>query len=341
MRQADAPLVSTLGRRAWLRLLAAGCAGSALFAARAATVLDGQWLDASRARQLPWRLRLPPTLGPWPLLLYSHGLGGSRLGGSVWGEAWAQAGIAVLHLQHPGSDRVTARSGLAALRAAASGEQLLERVSDVRFALDEVERLSGSSRAQRALENPWQDLSRTAIGVAGHSFGAHTVQALAGQSLAGSGDLSDPRPRAFMALSPSMPRLSAQSVAGAKQAFGGVTRPFLAATGSNDSDPFGRFQGGASRALVFEGLPAGQKALLWLEGADHMSFGGGLEEAQGARSALLRREGRASELEPLHQSLVARISALWWRAHLLEDASARAQLALPQTLGVGDRFVLG
>ena len=138
-----------------------------------------------------------------------------------------------------------------------------------------------------------------------------------------------------------MPRTGLQDALGARQAFGGIARPFLAVTGSNDSEPFGRFQGGESRALVFEGLPANRKALLWLEGADHMSFGGGTGLAGSSRLALLRREGRASELEAQHQAVVARIGALWWRAHLLDDATARAQLTQPQALGEGDRFVLG
>ena len=325
-------------RRAWLQMMAAACVSRVLPAGAANSVLDGSWLDPARGRHIPWRLRVPPGPGPWPLLLYSHGLGGSRLGGSVWGEAWSQAGIAVLHLQHPGSDIDTLRNGVAALRAAASGEQLLARVQDMRFALDEVERLTAGAPDPA---QPWQGLMRGAVGAAGHSFGAHTVQALAGQRLDGSDALSDPRPRAFMALSPAMPRMGPQDALGARQAFGGIARPFLAVTGSNDSEPFGRFQGGESRALVFDGLPAGQKALLWLEGADHMSFGGGTGQAGGSRLALLRREGRASELDAQHQAVVARMGAQWWRAHLLEDAAARALLAQPQALGVGDRFVLG
>lgn len=93
-------------------------------------------------------------------MLYSHGLGGSRDGGAAWGQAWADAGIAVLHLQHPGSDSDTLRNGLAALRAAASAEQLLARVRDVRFVLDEVER-----QAAAGVE-PWRSLRLDALGLA-------------------------------------------------------------------------------------------------------------------------------------------------------------------------------
>jgi hypothetical protein len=36
-----------------------------------------------------------------PLVLFSHGLGGSVDAGTQWAEAWAAAGVATLHLQHP------------------------------------------------------------------------------------------------------------------------------------------------------------------------------------------------------------------------------------------------
>ena len=34
-----------------------------------------------------------------PVVLFSHGLGGTRDGGAVWGEAWAAADFVVVHLQ--------------------------------------------------------------------------------------------------------------------------------------------------------------------------------------------------------------------------------------------------
>ena len=70
--------------------------------------------------------------------MHSHGLGGNREGGDVWGRAWQQASFAVLHLQHPGSDTEVFRHGLPALRAAASAEQLLARIRDMQFAVDEI-----------------------------------------------------------------------------------------------------------------------------------------------------------------------------------------------------------
>ena len=326
---------STLNRRQWCSLQAAALAGlhgPAQAADRivATTFKDGVWSDSRRSRSVPWRLRLPTQPGPWPLVLYSHGLGGNREGGAVWGQAWADAGVAVLHLQHPGSDSDTLRNGLAALRAAASAEQLLARVHDVRFALDEIEgpALSGAK--------PWSSLRRYAIGLAGHSFGAQTTQAVAGQRYPVAADVADARLRAFIALSPSLPRNGPLSPA---QSFGAIARPFMAITGSLDGDPFGSFDGGASRARVFDGLPPGQRALLWLEGADHLSFGGGSARRVPAFGPF-KRHGAAATLEAAHQAVVARVSTLWWRAHLLGEADARTALRQPLGLAEQDRFTI-
>ena len=99
------------------------------------------------------------------------------------------------------------------------------------------------------------------------------------------------------------------------------------------------FDGGASRARVFDGLPPGQRALLWLEGADHTSFGGG-SACRVPAFGPFKRHGAAAELEPKHQALVVRVSTLWWRAHLLADADARAALRGPLGLAEQDHFTI-
>jgi predicted dienelactone hydrolase len=288
---------------------------------------SGEWTDSQRRRRLPWLLRLPDGPGPWPWVLYSHGLGGSREGGARWGEAWAAGGIAVLHLQHPGSDLAVVRGGLQALRAAASAEQLIARVADLLFAIGET-RLRAS-----AGEAPWAQLQADALGVAGHSFGAVSTQALAGERFAGGQAVDEKRPRAFIAFSPSAP-IGGGSV---QQAFGGISRPFLGVTGSEDGDPFGSYRGGQRRAEVYEGLPPGRRALLWLDGADHSTCGGGRPPGLSTRT-LQARSALALRREAAHQALVARVSTLWWQAHLAGDEGAAAALRSLDGLGPGDRW---
>ena len=319
--------------------VAAVCTRQAQAAQALDAALDETWYDSARQRNLPLRLRWPSTPGPWPAIIYSHGLGGSRDGADVWGNAWAEAGFVVLHVQHPGSDTAVLRAGgLATLRAAATAEQLLAPVADVRFVLDEI------SRRQQAAAGPWQKVLLGAIGMAGHSFGAQTAQALAGQRYDSPGTLSEPRLRAFIGLSPS-PGRSRLSVA---EQFGDVQRPFMVVTGSLDGDPFAASgtaaaDDGARRARVFDGLPAGQRALLWLQGADHMSFAGNRAQRINTSRAF-QRQAIAQQLEDQHHAVVARISTLWWAAQLLPSALTRAallQVAQAAELQPGDRWVLG
>ncbi len=307
--------------------------------------------DAARQRDVPVLIRIPAGNGPWPVVLYSHGLGDTRQAGELWGDAWRAQGIAVVHLQHPGSDmEVLREGGPQALRDAASPEQLLARLRDVRFVMDEV------ARAPSRKDSPLAALRIDALGVAGHGFGAQAVQALAGQRLPDGADHSDGRPLAFLALSPT----PAKAVGGSSP-FAEVSRPVLAVTGSLDADPVSGARGGESRVAIYDSLPAGRRALLWLDGADHQTFSGNSPRRQAALAAAAaaaaavaasdtaavvsaaapaasRRDSLASDREGKHHALVARLSAVWWKLHLSGDTSVIAALKAPAGLGPGDRW---
>lgn len=294
---------------------------------RDTAVQDLAWTDTARQRVLPLRLRLPPGNAAVPLVLFSHGLGGDVSAGSWWAAAWARAGIATLHLQHPGSDSEVARQGPRALAAAADPAQLRARAGDVAFVLDELARRRDHGEALL------QRLRLDSLGLAGHSFGAHTTLAVAGQRIAPAGrpTLADPRPRAFAAFSPSPGQHNDPG-----DAFAAITRPVLCLTGTGDTDPLGltafnagedRSHDGRWRRAVFDALPAGDKAELWLDGADHASFAG--TEPGGRRWRARRRDEAAIQQAPRHRALIEATSTLWWRAQLLGDAEARAALARP------------
>jgi acetyl esterase/lipase len=168
--------------------------------------VEFEWHDTTRARTVPVRLYLPDPPGgpgtdarPLPLVVFSHGLGGSRAGYSHLGRHWAGRGFASLHLQHAGSDREVWRSDgtlgmLKALQAAASADNAIARARDVSFALDRL-------LADPAL-GPAIDASRIAI--AGHSYGANTALLVAGARFDADGlpqTLRDDRIRAAVLMS--------------------------------------------------------------------------------------------------------------------------------------------
>ena len=285
------------------------------------------WLDAARQRTVPLRLRLPAGDGPAPLLLFSHGLGGNREGATVWGEAWAAAGYLVLHLQHPGSDTAALRDG--SLRAAMAPRQLEHRLRDVAFVLDEVE------RRQRAGEAPWARADLSAVGLAGHSFGARVVQALAGERLHPALPLlAEPRIRAFIALSPSATGEPGQW----RERFAAVRAPMFGITGTLDGDVVGTGITAANRLGFIESLPPGRACGLLLDGADHMSFAGQTGTDRLMRLLGRPREAVAEQREPAHHALVSLLSTRFWDAMLRQRPDALAALDAPAEVLAPDRW---
>src|SRR5574343_2018349 len=93
------------------------------------------WIDNERRREVQAKLYMPRSASPEnpvPLIVFSHGLGGSREGYSYLGASWAAQGYASLHLQHAGSDRRLWQGNpfdlVARLQGAASTAEAIDRV---------------------------------------------------------------------------------------------------------------------------------------------------------------------------------------------------------------------
>jgi dienelactone hydrolase len=242
-------------------------------------VIDAELKDGSRDRTVPIKVRVPDGSGKVPLVIFSHGLGGSREGGKAWGEYWSANGYLVVHLQHPGTDDAIWRGDESErpkdkLQRALQPEQLVGRTDDVRFLISEIERSQGASAG--ASTNAWMtraDLTR--IAMTGHSYGAHTVAALAGQRFPGPvKSLADSRIKAFIAFSPNATGLPRTY----EDRYGSMRAPFLSVTGTRDGDPLSKDpyskKAAEKRTLVFEHQPPGNAFLFVLKGADHMVFNG-------------------------------------------------------------------
>ena len=59
--------------------------------------------DAVRKRAIPILVYLPPKKSPAPVVIFSHGLGGSCKGSAYLGKHWSARGYLVIFVQHPGS----------------------------------------------------------------------------------------------------------------------------------------------------------------------------------------------------------------------------------------------
>ncbi|ONG56314.1 acetylhydrolase [Pseudoroseomonas deserti] len=280
-------------------------------------ILREEWRDAARDRRLPVLLRLPDTPGPAPLMIVSHGLGGSREGLAYLGQALAEAGILTVHLQHPGTDdslwRGVPDRRANLLAAASDANRALDRLLDVRFALDSL--AAAPSLKGRV------DTGR--IGIGGHSYGAWLVQHMLGQRLPG-GDrglaLPDPRLSAGIALSPMPPEGLPPRLA-----FARVTAPLLHVTGSQDHSWLGGTSAEARR-IPYDAT-SGPAALAVLQGATHAAFAG--ETGVGGSWEDATYHPRSAGLA------VAFLRSLW-----LGDAASGAFLraGAPGLLAAGDRL---
>lgn len=320
---------STVSRRSCLQAgLTTGFALAGVLPAVAQALPELQteiWIDAARSRELPVLLRWPAGK-PLGVMVYSHGLGGKKEGGDFWGKAWAAAGLLVVHLQHPGSDAEALRKGgLISLQKALKPEQLIARIQDVRFAIAEINKRRASGATK------WSGLPTEKMAVGGHSYGARTTMLTAGWQRTGVSG-SDPQPKAFVAMSPAISNKN--DLAQSRKEMASVTRPFLVCTGSLDGEIMGNGETPESRRMVYDAMPQGKKALLWLDGADHFTFAG--NERLIPSTFIVRREKATMEAETTHHERVARISTAWLKEHLFGQPMGSVT-----GLGASDQFLRG
>ncbi len=268
--------------------------------------------DASRNRDIPIRVYLPTNTAPKPVVLFSHGLGGTREGSVFMGEHWAARGYVAVFLQHPGSDDSVwqdkpKEQRMRAMQQAASLDNFLLRVRDVPAVLNQLEIWSTIKTSQLVGR---LDLKK--IGMSGHSFGAITTEAVSGESLPLDGQtFTDPRIRAAIAFSPGSPK-----TASAANAFGSVKIPWLLMTGTRDVAPIGD-QDVASRLAVYPALHGAPKYEVVLNNAEHSVF---------TDRAL---PGDHEPRNPNHHRVILALSTAFWDAYLRGNAGALAWLNGP------------
>ena len=288
-----------------------------------ARVLDLTVQDTARDRSIPIRVYLPAGSAAAPILLFSHGLGGSRESNRYLGEHWSARGYVAVFMQHVGSDE-SVWKGLppgqrpAALSKAVNQQTIVARLRDVPAVIDQLERWNQSGEPTLAGR---LDLAR--IGMSGHSFGAQTTQAVSGQrQVNGAVVFIDKRIKVAVIMSPNTPRAAADP----RQVFDGVGIPWLLMTGPKDSSRVGDLTL-EDRLTVFPALPPGGKYELVLDGAEHEAFS--------------ERPLPGSSHNPNHHRVILALSTAFWDAWLRDDAAARAWLdgnGPKSVLESGDRW---
>lgn len=258
-------------------------------------------------REVPLKIYLPSTK-PAPVILLSHGLGGSREVGAYLGIHWAGRGFVVIAMQHTGSDesvwkKVPAAQRMKVMQKAANLATFTDRMRDVPATIDQLEKWATDPKH---ILHGRMNLEK--IGMAGHSYGAITTQALCGQVFGSAGPrFADKRIDAGLPLSPSKPKRG-----DAKKAFGKIKMPMMLMTGTKDSSAIGRTTP-ESRREVYPALPAGSKYELVLKDAQHMAFSDRTMRGKDHRN-------------PNHHRAIKALSTAFWEAYLKASRPAHSWL---------------
>jgi len=267
--------------------------------------------DDKRNKDVRVRIFYPVIAGKYPVIIFSHGAGGSDTCCESLTRHWATYGYITLQPIHDDSVAQRRSSGdenarfPQAVREALKNPALWEsRPRDISFLMDSLAVL----QKRVAGLNGKIDTSR--IGVAGHSMGAYTAEAIAGALVDLPGhpaqNFSDPRAKAILCLSPQGPGqfgLTAHS-------FSNISLPFMGITGSLDN--LGPLANAAWHKIPFERSQPGDKYEVFIQGASHMSF----VTAETPNSA--RSSQAAAILGHTNSASLA-----FWDAYLKDDPAAK------------------
>ncbi|MBA2116778.1 alpha/beta hydrolase family protein [Bremerella alba] len=268
--------------------------------------------DAKRKREIPVRFYLPQEKGPRPVVLFSHGLGGSRDNSGYIGKHLAGRGYVCIYLQHPGSD-ISIWRGWSAADQKASRESASNPQNWV-LRIDDIKAVVGALPEWNAKQgHPLQGRVDTQrIGMSGHSFGALTTLGIVGQQFPMvRRSFAVPEVRAGICYSPSIMKAGNQ-----QRSFSTINRPMLLMTGTKDDTAQGTTA--EMRRQVYPAMPTSiDRYELVLDGGTHFAFSENKVRLAGMGDG---------ERNPNHHRVIVALTTAFWDTYLRDDAEAKAWL---------------
>jgi hypothetical protein len=292
-----------------------------------ATVERMDLVDPDQGRTIATRAYYPAKPGRYPVIIFSHGFGGSLVIFGNTGKVWASHGYVVLHPTHadslammdptvPAADADVMRRYRAARVAQAAPDPALAKafvkVLDDPFFINN--RLRDVSYLMHALKTPKAGLApvileradTSKVGMSGHSFGAYTTLVIAGSAL--TPPAAAPVPTGFAGFL-SMSGQGPGRMWLTDDSFKTIVKPFMATTGARDFGAAGETP--PWRLKPYDLSPPGQKYAVLVDGFRHSDFDPAPGDPEmGARGAQLRKY----QLE-------------FWDSVLKSDHAAQAALA--------------
>lgn len=293
--------------------------------------------DGDREKDLRIKVRVPQRKGDdpemegdvYPLILFSHGLGGSKDAFEELCDHLASHGYVVINPSHADSVQERRRKGETVTRESArdlrqvAGDAKWGRMADLTLILDSLDTIEADVPGLRTPDGRGR-VDRERVGVAGHSAGAMTTQLISGMRTHDRENLRgvakpDARVKASVII-------SGQGVNGfgvREDAWNAISIPQLIIAGSLDTASVGN-ETPATRRHPFEkarGQGAGGPPvyLLWIEGATHASY-------QGMSAVKLLRESPTTDVETI-QRCVGSATLAFFDRYLRGEEPAGAYLA--------------
>lgn len=292
-------------------------------ASRKVLLKRGEFTDSSRhnedgsVRTIPYKVYYPETDNEakseesLPVIIWSHGFGGSRDGASFLSRYVASHGYVIIHLTHTGTDSSLweGKDGHPwdILRKTNVPRAVtMNRFRDIPFVIDQ---LAGWVKSGEELGNV-MDLS--ALGMCGHSFGAASTQVTAGQMTLNEDQqrtyIKEPRIKAGILYSPTP--VGALIDAPPEEIYGSIDIPLFHQTGTDDEAPIDG-TGYENRLVIYEHTGHSEKYLLVKNDGDHMVY-------NGTRGKLGSNDNRER-----HEQLIKVTSLAFWDAQLKSNEAAR------------------
>ncbi len=273
---------------------------------------DFELYDKARDKKLQMTIRYPkgvPQDRKLPLIIFSHGAGGASDAFSDLSEHWAGHGYVVIHPTHSDSLKLRRKSGedLSALRADPDqlrrNVNIVDRIADVRLILDSLEKIEAKF-APLKLGGEGR-IDRAHMAIAGHSAGAYTAQVALGAKIrtlrpgAAGQRLAEGRFRAGILISgQGLTNRTFQ-----RDSWSEMKKPMMVFAGSLDVAAIGN-ETPESRRHPYEFAPAGNKFLVYIEGATHGSY-------QGKALARLLNEKPTTDIRLISDAVSSATLAFW------------------------------
>jgi predicted dienelactone hydrolase len=232
--------------------------------------------DAQRNKDLHVKVTFPKADGKFPVIVFSHGFGGSKDTYASLTAYWAARGYVVIQPTH--DDSIAQRKANGEIHGVMQGFSTLRediadpaawrnRTRDVSFVIDSLDEI------ERRVPGTAGKLDRSHVGAGGHSFGALTTELLGGLTFTPPGaskpeSLADRRISALLVLSGAGPRQHGVT----ESSWENITAPLMLMTGTRDMGV-----GGLNpdmRIKPYELVHSVHKYAIVLQGGVHMTFTG-------------------------------------------------------------------